>query len=71
MRLLVLFRQAQCRAKAFLEPPNVRKIMAFIAVIMGLGLLFYILSGFRSSLGFRIVGFRVQVWELRLQGGGT
>ena len=30
--------------------PKVCKIMAFMAIIMGLGLLFYILLGFRYSL---------------------
>ena len=30
--------------------PKVCKIMAFMAVIMGLGLLFYILLGFRNTL---------------------
>ena len=30
--------------------PKVCKIMAFMAVIMGLGLLFYILLGFRHAL---------------------
>ena len=35
--------------------------MAFMAVIMGLGLLFYILLGFKLGLGCRVwgVGFRV------------
>ena len=28
-------------------PPKVCKIMAFMAIVMGLGLLFYILLGFR------------------------
>ena len=31
----------------FTWTPKVRKIMAFMAFIMGLGLLFYILLGFR------------------------
>ena len=31
--------------------PKVCKIMAFMAVIMGLGLLFYMLLGFRQGLG--------------------
>ena len=34
--------------------PKVCQIMAFMAVIMGLGLLFYILLGFRLGLGSRV-----------------
>ena len=30
--------------------PKVCKIMAFMAIILGLGLLFYILSGFRYGI---------------------
>ena len=36
--------------------PKVCKIMAFMAVIMGLGLLCYILLGFRQGLGFKFLG---------------
>ena len=34
--------------------PKVCKVMAFMAVIVGLGSLFYILLGLRQGLGFRV-----------------
>ena len=42
----------------FTWTPKVCKIMAFMAIIMGLGLLFYILLGFRiQGQGFWVKGF--------------
>ena len=53
-------------------PPKVCKIMAFMAVIIGLGLLFYILSGSRYSLfvnfGGRFFSFQgVQAHAMQFQ----
>ena len=36
----------------YLDPKSVCKIMAFMAIIMGLGLLFYIVLGFRYMFWF-------------------
>ena len=43
-------RLEECRHYVNLNPPKVCKIMAFMAAIMAVGLLFYILLGFRKGL---------------------
>ena len=51
--------------------PKVCKIVAFMAVIMGLGLLFYILLGFRSGSrygsGLTVQGLRAGASNLELR----
>ena len=41
--------------------PKVCKIMALMAIIIGLGLLFYILLGFRLGLEFDGLGFMLKL----------
>ena len=48
--LFIGFRVLGCRAYRASWTPKVCKIMAFMATTMGLGLLLYILLGFREGL---------------------